>query len=97
MVNVVYVSIKINKQHDLKSIFFYSPLFTLFQDARPGYQLTTVRATDPDYQLNGYLAYSFENGFLLKGPFQIDPEHGHVTLQGTLDRENEDSYSVSSF
>ena len=83
----------------MKSVLSHPPPspFTLFQDARPGYQLTTVRATDPDYQLNGYLAYSFENNSLLKGPFQIDPEHGRVTLQGTLDREEQDSYTVSSF
>ena len=49
---------------------------------------------DPDYQLNGLLAYSFENGSLLTGPFQIDPELGHITLQGTLDREQQDTYSV---
>jgi len=49
---------------------------------------------DPDYQLNGLLAYSFENGSLLSGPFQIDPELGHIILQGTLDREEEDTYSV---
>ena len=49
---------------------------------------------DPDYQLNGLLAYSFENGSLLTGPFQIDPELGHITLQGALDREQQDTYSV---
>jgi len=52
---------------------------------------------DPDYQLNGLLAYSFDNGSLLNGPFQIDPELGHIILQGTLDREEEDTYSVISY
>ena len=64
------------------------------QDAPIGTLLVTLSATDPDYQLNALVAYTFENNSGISGPFELDRETGQLWTQKTLDREQTALYSV---
>lgn len=67
------------------------------QNASIGTLLVTLSATDPDYQLNALVAYSFENNSGVSGPFELDRETGELWTRETLDREQTASYSVSIY
>ena len=75
--------------------------YHFIQDAESGSMITTIQATDPDFQLNGIVNYYFQNLTLSQGPFQINRETGAITLRsgddGALDRERVDFYEVKCY
>lgn len=65
------------------------------QNATVRTQLGTLSATDPDYQFNALVAYTFENNSVISGPFELDRETGQLWTRDILDREQRALYSVS--
>ena len=64
------------------------------ENAAPGTAVsTTVAATDADLGVNGMLKYSITNGNT-GNAFNIDPDTAVVYLQGTLDIETLDTYTL---
>lgn len=66
---------------------------TISEDSSVGFSVTTVHATDPDYQLNGKVSYSLISG--ADGKFEIGRNDGIIHVIGALDRETKKRYALN--
>ncbi|XP_041049857.1 protocadherin-10-like [Carcharodon carcharias] len=69
---------------------------SLMENSRRGTLVVSVHATDPDEGPNAEVTYSFSNRVSQKVQelFSLDPRTGEIRVQGILDYEEGNSYSV---
>ncbi|KAH3819069.1 cadherin EGF LAG seven-pass G-type receptor 1-like isoform X2 [Dreissena polymorpha] len=61
-----------------------------------GALVTTVTATDKDWNINAQIRYQFQDGIEGSADFEIDPANGQIRIaKGKLDRERRSNYTLT--
>ncbi|XP_029445563.1 protocadherin-7 isoform X2 [Rhinatrema bivittatum] len=83
--------VRVGDTNDNPPLFGQAVLEVAFPENNlPGERVATVLATDADSGKNAELAYSLDPA--MAGIFAIDPDTGDITVNGVLDREQNDRY-----
>ena len=75
---------------------FITPTTTVYisEDEQIGTEIITVRATDRDVGVNGYVTYNIVRDTDPKGMFSIDKSSGRISVQKALDYEKIPIYNI---
>ena len=90
----VRVNFTVLDENDNSPVFVNVENFTVVENIKTGAKVGSVSATDSDAGSNGEVRFSIVKGDD-NNVFQIDPISGQITVNGKIDRETTDSYTLT--